>query len=285
MKFFSTFFKRKTYKHIKRITRDGLVFTWLVKKILHMMRVSHFFIVKREYYKAYVHHDPFSLWMWMYSHITRPDEVFFHAYTRPGDTVIDVGANVGIITLTALHALRGKGKIISYEPHPHTATFLRKNISLNDTYRCVEVRQKALGASVGTAHILNHYVKDINHIVPSGGIEVLITTLDADVDVSRINILKIDAEGYELFVLQGAEDTLSRTDAVFVEYSPKTYTRFGYTWSDVYTILERAGFHLFSVEKNHALTPITQVFSTKQKYVNVLALRDVEDYYRRMQKD
>jgi len=273
--------KRKTKKHLWRIWRDGLVWTWLMKKILHALRISRFFIVKRQFYRAYVQHDPFSLWMWMYPRITRPDELFVHRFLQAGDVVLDVGANIGIITLTAASAVGPSGKVISYEPHPHTFSFLKRNISLN-LYQNIVPHNMALGNSVGTSQILNHYVKDINHIVETGGVEIEMTTLDVHCTEPHINFLKIDAEGYELFILRGASQTLSRTDVVFVEFSPKTYTRFEYTFTDVWNELVCAGFSVYEIQKDYSLVKIDGTYITHQKYKNVIALRNMDEYYRRM---
>ena len=276
--------KLKTKKHFYRIFRDRMFIEWCIKKLLHVTLLSRWFVVKRKYYMAYVHHDPFSLWMWLYPAQTRADEVFFADYCKPGDVVIDVGANVGIITLTALGVIGNKGEVHAFEPHPHTCAYLRRNITLYRGDARVCVYNMAVGNSVGATRILNHYVKDINHIVEQGGISTAMTTLDACIPQQKIHVLKIDAEGYELFVLQGASRTLEHTECVFVEYSPKTYARFGYSFSDVYTLLFNAGFALYIQDKNKNLVPIDTTFSAEQKYMNVIAFRDVGTYYNRMRQ-
>lgn len=273
--------KRKTRKRMWQMWRDGKIFETGWKKVLHTLRLGKFFIVQRTYYKVYAHYDPFSFWMWTHPKVTRADEVFVNTYVQAGDTIVDAGANVGIITLTAAHKTGLAGKVYAYEPHPETFTFLSRNIRLNNL-KNVTAYNVGLGAQVENAKMLNSYTKDINYVTEQGKVDVELTTLDTHLRAPHIDLLKIDVEGYELFVLQGGAQTLKNTQCVLVEFSPKTYERHGYTFADVYTLLYCAGFATYDMVPDQTLVPVNAYYTTNQKYRNIIALRDVDEYNRRM---
>ena len=66
--------------------------------------------------------------------VFEPSELaFFQKYCRGDMTLVDIGANVGLYTALGMHQLDINGRILTFEPHPHTFTFLQKNITANHT--------------------------------------------------------------------------------------------------------------------------------------------------------
>jgi FkbM family methyltransferase len=160
--------------------------------------------------------------------------------TDPGDRCLDIGANIGYMTsLLAVRASHG-GRVYSFEPHPDLFLQLRRN--LNHAYdgrtkrkhAPVSLMQLALGANdgvadlvepegfkdnQGTASIVNttqaHAADGVKHRVEIKRLDTLFH------DVGRIGIAKIDVEGAELPVLQGAEEMLAGRkirDIVFEDF-------------------------------------------------------------------
>ena len=183
--------------------------------------------------------------MWLRPDRFEGDTAFIRRYLRPGDTVVDVGANVGSITLSAATLVGPGGEVLSIEAHPRTFQFLKQNIALN---RCGNVTavHTAVGDKPGTVRFTDRMCDDQNAVsTAGGGIEVPVQRLDDLVSFERVNLLKIDVEGFELFVLRGAAEVLKRTDCVFFESCADHYAKFGYGVGDVVDLLESAGFDLF----------------------------------------
>jgi FkbM family methyltransferase len=146
------------------------------------------------------------------------------AEIRAGDRFADVGANIGVYTVGA--ARRG-AMVVSYEPNPRVAALLRRNIGLNGVEDRVTVSEAAVGAVHGELLLSPIGVLDVAaRIDPAGSVRVRSVTLDGPFDV-----VKIDVEGYELEVLEGARallaDPARRPRAVFLELHSAVLTAAG----------------------------------------------------------
>lgn len=121
----------------------------------------------------------------------------------PGGTVIDIGANIGLLTLFAARQVGSSGRVVAIEPLPAVVDRLRFNIASNG-YSNVEVVMAAVGAERGTAKL---YVRAKNYgqssLVPVSGFEpvdvpvIPLAEIVAERGVTRIDALKIDVEGFE----------------------------------------------------------------------------------------
>jgi FkbM family methyltransferase len=143
---------------------------------------------------------------------------------EPTSCVVDVGANLGMFSVWASRYLEPTGRIIALEPHPGAYRVLRINLS---RVRCAaESRNVACGAIEQTLPL--YFSSDrltVATLEPPARqalnrIDVTVRPLDdvlADMGVERIGLLKIDVEGWEQQVLEGAEDCLRRTDRVVLE--------------------------------------------------------------------
>jgi FkbM family methyltransferase len=136
---------------------------------------------------------------------------------RPGMTAVDVGANVGALTLTCARAVGPTGTVYSFEPEPAFADLLAKAFDLNGV-PWVELRRSAASSSNGKASF---------HVSPIGGhsslyplstdeqrsetlIEVETCTLDDALGAHRkVDLIKMDVEGAELDVLAGMQQLVS----------------------------------------------------------------------------
>ena len=196
--------------------------------------------------------------------------------SNPGDLVVDVGANIGDTVLTAAIQVGPTGHVIGIEPHPRTFRFLQENLALNGIGN-VEVINVAAGAAPGIARFSDDRRDDMNRI-DGGSLQVAVKRLDDLVMAGRpVALLKVDVEGYEKFVLDGAPNLLSRTSCVHFEVSSLHFPRFGYTTRDLLTLLQGAGFRLFRLLPPTGFEPIGLGFDT-EPFENLVALRDVDDF-------
>lgn len=196
-----------------------------------------------------------------------------HRLVRPGDAVVDAGANIGLYTLTAAR-LAAPGVVHAFEPEPRTAERLRRNVELNGLTN-VHVEQCALGAAEGISYLRapDPLEPGLATIIDDGATiaKVRVRTLDeyaAANGIEGIALLKIDVEGAEAQVLEGAGGLLDRAavDAVLVEVLAGR--------TDALRLLANRGFMLERVlpaDAPELLAPCTPAATFA--YANVLARR------------
>lgn len=138
---------------------------------------------------------------------------------KPGSTVLDVGANVGIYTLLA--AKRG-ARVFAIEADPKTVEMLRHNIELNGFEDRVTVFPMAVGEREGTVTLYRHE-ENRGHSNLFDGVDpvaVPCRTIDS-LDLPPIDVCKMDIEGSELSALKGMEATIRRSPEMklLIEYA------------------------------------------------------------------
>ncbi|MBA4018989.1 MAG: hypothetical protein C0483_17610 [Pirellula sp.] len=171
---------------------------------------------------------------------------------RPGDLVIDAGANVGYMSLLAAAAAGPTGRVLSFEPNRELLQVLSKNLGgAGKDYAPIERFDSALGSAIGTAELILPSEMSNNDGLARIGQpstasdrrqEVPITTLDSVVQQREVGVLKLDVEGFELHVLQGASRCLSEgriRDIVFEDHKGAQ--------SEVCLFLRQQGYKLFSI--------------------------------------
>lgn len=144
-------------------------------------------------------------------------------YIPAGGTVIDVGANIGLSAIEFARTAGAGGKVIAFEPHPDTAARLRGNLDRNGIGN-VEIVQSAVGAAPGTVTFNESADATLSSatLVPRNlvrSFDVALTTVDltwAAAGKPQVSALKIDVEGGELAVLQGATELLARDHPVIL---------------------------------------------------------------------
>lgn len=138
---------------------------------------------------------------------------------RPGQSVADVGANIGYYGLLFAQAVGPSGRVACIEPEPDNVAELRRNVEGNRLAN-VEVVPVAVGASTGTVSLRG----GINGAVVEDGlgeVQVPLRTLDELLGDRPVDFIKIDVEGYEGHVLEGAARLLEeQRPALFVEIHP-----------------------------------------------------------------
>jgi FkbM family methyltransferase len=135
----------------------------------------------------------------------------FQQHIRPGSTVLDVGANVGYYTLLASVLAGDSGRVHAFEPEPRNAEFLRRHAAINRRAN-VTVQQAAVSDRAGTARFDFGSGSGTGHLADAGAIEVRTLRLDdycAEHGLAP-TALKIDVEGAEVAVLEGARGMLER---------------------------------------------------------------------------
>ncbi len=141
---------------------------------------------------------------------------FVRKLVRPGMTVVDIGANYGVYTLSMAKCLDGSGKLVAFEPTANVAAALRQSIAANG-FNTVELRQCALSNRLGTAVFHTDANAELNSLHASGRTDgdtetVELATLDSAFPAGfpQVDFIKMDAEGEEVAILDGAKAFFSR---------------------------------------------------------------------------
>ena len=134
---------------------------------------------------------------------------------QPGYYVAEVGANIGALTVPIAKRVGPKGRVVAYEPQPVIFQNLCANVSLN-SFVHVECINTGLGNVKGIVRVPNYdYAKEDNF----GGIELGNSEVGTEVEVKvfddcypydSLHVMKIDVEGMELQVLEGARGAIEK---------------------------------------------------------------------------
>lgn len=190
----------------------------------------------------------------------------------PGGVFVDVGANQGFYTILASRLVGPSGHVYAFEPAPTEAGKLHSNLRLN---RCrnVTVESVAVGAAPGRApfHLylghqgswsgLRQGASDV--AVKAQVIDVPVVRLDdyfAGLPLHRLDMMKIDVEGGELPVLQGAAGLIEKFHPIIIcEVEPRRTAQWGYDASAILKALEAKGYRWRSVTRDGLLGDEPQV--------------------------
>ncbi|MDD4106593.1 MAG: FkbM family methyltransferase [Candidatus Shapirobacteria bacterium] len=152
--------------------------------------------------------------------------------TKKGDVVVDVGANIGYYTILLADKVGKTGKVYAFEPDKINFEILKKNIEANNLNNVVAVN--AAAGSKNETNILyrseenlgDHKLYDNFQFSKSNfqKEKVKIIKLDDYLKNIKINLMKIDTQGWEPEVIAGAKGLIEENKPVmFLEYSPASY--------------------------------------------------------------
>lgn len=177
---------------------------------------------------------------------------------RPETTVFDVGANLGLMAIPVLHSC-GSCRVVSFEPSPNSLSFLRQTMrgaAFGDRWTLIE---KALSDSTGELGFtvgrpedaLFEGFKSGDRIDHARTIPVTVSTLDAEWQAlgrPRVSAVKIDVEGAEQQVLDGAHALLTdQRPAMLLEWHETYLQRFATPPAALLDVARRYGYQIFTV--------------------------------------
>jgi FkbM family methyltransferase len=152
---------------------------------------------------------------------------------QPGDVFVDVGANVGLFSVVAARRVGRTGKVFSFEPVPETMKALSATIYLNGLADIVTPFPYAAGSKPGSARINLGRTCGHSSFLPledtQQAIDVEVVALDDVIEGARVDLIKIDVEGWELHVLDGLRRTLAANPnaSILLEFGPAHLRRAG----------------------------------------------------------
>ncbi|HWR68459.1 MAG TPA: FkbM family methyltransferase [Desulfomonilia bacterium] len=185
---------------------------------------------------------------------------------RDGDVCLDIGANIGSLTLIMAHAAGSTGRVVAVEPNPHIVQRLKANIDLNRLVNCTVI-QAAVSDTPGkaTLHVAREeaFHQGKSSLKPVAGLqeEVVVETIQGG-DLARVagsgrcTFIKIDAEGHDFIVLKELTSIVEthRPHLVF-EYDRQSWQNHGSEGRDALTFLGRLDYRVYYI-KNDIIFPL-----------------------------
>ena len=218
------------------------------------------------------------------------EEDFLKSLIRKKGCFIDIGANIGHLSIFLKKSFPDMN-CISIEANPNTYKILNDNIKLNRldiksyNYAVGEKNDVLIDFQDSYADDCNSVIvnkmqnktnKDLYLIESSKTISIKMKTLDNILDslniLENINLLKIDTEGYEYFVLKGAEKTLDRTKIIYFEYWDNLSNKYNCTMEDISKLLRRKNFEIFYVpnkSNNFDIKKLKKLKNTDKHSINL----------------
>ncbi|MDB5200757.1 MAG: methyltransferase FkbM family [Ferruginibacter sp.] len=228
--------------------------------------------------KMLLHHDSYQSMMIMYNYIVDWEEFhFISRFVQPHDSVFDVGANMGFYTIW-LSRFNTEGSIHSFEPDDTNFDRLSRNIAANKLQDKVILNKLAVSNAIGPLFFTRGRDGE-NHISLDQQTETSIVNavrLDDYVSatgIGQIAFMKIDVEGFETQVLEGAEQLLGAKKITVLQLEiNKAIKNSGKRVDDLLNLLGRYGYQLCRYDVNE--NELRQVNYTEE-HENYLATFDL----------
>lgn len=189
---------------------------------------------------------------------------------RPGDTFVDVGANIGYFTILASRLVGAEGRVVAIEASPAFSQEIRRNVALNE---CANVRLLNAAVSDGAGRLDFYQPISWNRgnttsvlpgtsagtaVVPRFGIECeALPDLLTNEELRQARLVKIDVEGLELATIRGLLPVLTklRPDAELVlEISPELLETQGESAAGLVDLLAAHGFHAYRIPNGYCIS-------------------------------
>ncbi len=211
-------------------------------------------------------------------------------YVQKGDRVIDLGANIGLYTLTLARLVGEEGKVYAFEPEPTNFALLTKNIEVNG-YKNVVLERKAVSDKTGTARLFRCADNAGDHRIMDSGegmrdsIEIEMLSLDDYFHDNPVPIhfIKLDIQGAEGGALRGMREVFARSSGlrILMEFWPAGLEKFGTKPREVLEFLKSENFQILRIDRRkRCLTEVIDFDSFLSdhrllagKHANLLCLR------------
>lgn len=225
-----------------RIREEKRPFRFLLSRVLAASGLSAQLKLKitRDGYQLHFFDTAMSKNLWLSAEERSYDIELIRSMLTRGGIYVDIGANIGDLVLAGAGAVGPGGKVFAIEAHPRTFSLMLQNVALNRRSNIYPVNA-ACGEAFGWAKFSNKSSDDMNQ-VGSGDLVVPIVPAQNFLPDDQIDLVKVDVEGFELFVLKGLQDALPRTRHVLLEVGDGHFRQFGYRFAEVYDLLVGQGF-------------------------------------------
>jgi FkbM family methyltransferase len=216
------------------------------------MKTALFHLGNKLYEHCYPAYYPlYSAWK---AFSDRAERKLLKQILQPGMTVADVGANIGIYTRFFAAQLGGHGRVHAFEPGPANFKHLQKNTRRLSN---ASLNHAAVGEHNGTIKLFISDELNVDHRTFDNGegrdsIDVPMVSLDDYFSPGqRVDLIKLDVQGYEMSVLSGAQRILTENADIklLMEFWPYGLKQAGVKPMDLLDFFKSRGFHIKLVAK------------------------------------
>ena len=212
---------------------------------------------------------------------------FLCRFLRKGDAFLDIGANMGLYSLLASKLAGPTGQVYAFEPDPNTYRRLLLNLELNglENVSCHQIalsdreEVRDMKISSGAYDAYNSFGTPVRGEGTFEKLRITCATCDGFLENEgladrRIAYLKVDVEGWETRVLQGAEALLRRDDApvLQIEFNDQAAKAVDTPCVDLYRWLEQLGFTMYTYDARKNVL-VNLPLQDHYVYENVLAIK------------
>jgi FkbM family methyltransferase len=220
-----------------------------------------------------------------YRGLSEPETAdFILRFLRPGMVLIDVGAHLGEYTLLAAQAVESTGEVHAFEPQVNLFAILSQNVQMND-FNNVILNRSAVSDRPGEIEFEVNDEPSVSsirkHDAPSKHVKVVkvsCTSLDTywSNQERKIDLIKVDVEGAEKFVFEGAKQLLGlspdEAPTWIFEYSLTGYAGFDYHPSELVELLSNYGYEVWRYSSAGKLSNFDPKSSSE--LVNLIATKN-----------
>jgi FkbM family methyltransferase len=219
--------------------------------------------------------------------------IFLKRFLKRGDIFFDLGANIGIFSLNAAKAIGEEGTAHAFEPTPETFSRLEMNVELNRYENIIKCNNIGLSETPGFLKMnistegydaWNTFAASTEEFL-NKTISVPVDTLDNyiirnNIKIKDISLVKVDVEGWEVFVFKGAKEMLKSEDAppLLVEFTETNAFAAGTSCYELYDFIKSYGYNWYTYDdKNNKLIPEPK--RIHYPYNNLLAIKNYNEVF------
>ena len=248
-----------------------------------------------------------ELWMPFQDHVGRllerfafegPEQAFFWLYLRPGDTFFDCGCHAGLFSCIAAKRMKNKGAIVGFDPNPECIDIYQSNLkrlgcenfsAISAGLSDIETDHARLRLGKVSMSAFSSFIEQpqLHSELGDDSIAVKQTTLDSVVSalkVDRVDLAKLDVEGWEINVLKGANQSISQQKfpVWMIEFTEKNARAAGRSTEELADLVGSYGYRLCQFDATQLrLVPETRKF--QYTYKNLFAVTDIDSVNQRLQ--
>jgi len=273
----------KIKKYFQTIRQQDKPIKFVISKILIRLKISQYFSFNYQHHILKFYPSYLSRILWVdssHGHSGSEVENFVWTYLKTDDTFVDIGANIGTVTLEASKKIGNGGKVFSFEPTLKIFEFLKGNVQHNNC-KNVKLYDLALGEKSSEIYFSNNFADEANSIqYEKKGILVQMKTLDEIIPSNlKIDLMKIDVAGYEKFVFIGAKKTLKNTAFIHFPAIETLYKKYGYNYKDVFNILKIQNFLIYQILSDKTIKLLDADYHPK--IGDYIAIKNLDQFLKR----